>query len=93
MAVLARVNNEPAAIVAGSAIGPDLHIDYTGVDPRFRGHGLAVLVKQQAHLDARAAGATRCLTSNEVDNQGIRRINADLGYQVLHGMYRLRRVL
>lgn len=92
--VVARVDGVPAAIVAG-IVAPDgvFHIAYTGVDPTFRGRGLAVLVKQRAHLDAAAAGATVCETSNEVANHGIRRINAELGYVVDVGSYRVRRVL
>lgn len=92
--VVARVDGVPAAIVAGT-VAPDdvLHIAYTGVDPAFRGHGLAVLVKQRVHLDAAAAGATVVSTSNEAGNHGIRRINAELGYVVAFGSHRMRRVL
>lgn len=91
--VVARVDGVPAAIASGSVYDGQLNVMYTGVDPRFRGRGLALLVKQQAHHDAARLGATGSATTNEVGNTGIRGINARLGYQVLHGTYRLRRDL
>ena len=90
IAVLARVDGVPAAIATGTAVDGFLFIGYTGVDPAYRGRGLAKLVKQQAHLDAAAAGATLSRTENEEHNAGIRRVNQELGYRVLHGTYRLR---
>ena len=90
IAVLARVDGAPAAITAGTAVNGFLFIGYTGVDPTYRGRGLAKLVKQQAHLDAAAAGATISRTENEENNAGIRRVNRELGYGVLHGTYRMR---
>ena len=66
---------------------------YTGVDPAFRGRGLARLVKHRAHLEAHAAGATAAYTNNEERNTGIRRLNAELGYVVESGTYRLQRQL
>ena len=88
--VLARVDGVPAAIAHGTSVEGFLFISYTGVDPAFRGRGLAKLVKQQAHLAAAAAGATISRTENEENNAGIRRVNQELGYRVLHGTYRLR---
>lgn len=88
--VVARVDGVPAAIVSGSIYECQLNVMYTGVDPRFRGRGLALLVKQQAHHDAVRLGATSSATTNEVDNAGIRGINAHLGYEAQHGTYRLR---
>lgn len=88
--VLARVDGVPAAIAHGTSVEGFLFISYTGVDPAFRGRGLAKLVKQQAHLDAAASGATLSRTENEEHNAGIRRVNQELGYRVLHGTYRMR---
>lgn len=90
IAVLARVAGVPAAIAAGTSVEGFLFISYTGVDPAFRGRGLARLVKQRAHLDAAAAGAKLSRTENEQHNAGIRRVNQELGYRVLHGTHRLR---
>ena len=90
IAVLARVDGVPAAIAAGTSVDGFLFVSYTGVDPAHRGRGLARLVKQQAHLDAAADGAEVSRTENEQHNAGIRRVNQELGYRVLHGTHRLR---
>ena len=89
--VMARVDGVPAAITFGGVADATLMIAYSGVDPAFRGRGLMALVKQQAHLAAREAGATLSRTSNEEHNHGIRRINADLGYIVRNGFFRMSR--
>jgi GNAT superfamily N-acetyltransferase len=91
--VVARVDGRPAAITFGGVADATLSIAYSGVDPTFRGRGLMALVKQRAHLAARAAGATSSRTSNEEHNHGIRRINRELGYVVRSGVYRLARPL
>ena len=57
----------------------------------FRGRGLAFALKQYGHRLAADAGATVCYTMNEEANTGIRHVNAKLGYQVIGGVYRLRR--
>ncbi len=86
--VLARVDGRPAAITFGSVAGGTLHILYGGVEPSLRGRGLMKLAKQQAHLMARDLGATVSRTTNDVDNAGIRRVNAELDYTVVFGTYR-----
>ncbi len=89
--VVARVDGVPAAIVIGLVDDRTLYVLYTGVDPRFRGRGLALLVKRQAHHAAAAVGATVASTDNEAHNHGIRRVNAELGYHVVVGTYRMKR--
>lgn len=91
--VLARVDGRPAAITFGSVAHGAFHIIYSGVEPDLRGRGLLKLVKQQAHLVARDLGATVSRTNNAEDNAGIRRINAELGYTVAFGTYRLAKPL
>lgn len=90
-AVLARVAGAPAAIITGEIKDGILLIHYTGVGRAYRGRGLALLLKQDAHLRAAAAGATRSYTTNEAANAGIRHVNAKLGYQIVTGDYRIRR--
>ncbi len=87
--VVARVDGVPAAITFGGVQSEILHIAYSGVDPRFRGRGLMRLVKQRAHRVAADLGATVSRTNNEEHNSGIRRINAELGYVVRCGVYRM----
>jgi hypothetical protein len=48
-------------------------------------------MKQHLHLDARAAGATWLITTNEERNVAIRSLNARLGYQPMYGEVRLER--
>jgi len=90
-AVLARVAGVPAAIITGEIQDAILLIHYTGVGQTFRGRNLGFLLKQAAHLQAAAAGATRSYTTNEAANAGIRHVNKKLGYQVVAGDYRIRR--
>lgn len=87
--LVARVDGTPAGIVYGGVPDGTLLIFYAGVDPAFRGRGLALLLKQQAHVVAAAVGATQVLTQNEENNTGIRRINAELGFRQLYVEHRL----
>ncbi|HWJ82371.1 MAG TPA: GNAT family N-acetyltransferase [Nocardioides sp.] len=91
LAVLARLDGEPAAIIAGDISDRVLDIHYTGVGQRFRGRNIGFALKQFAHRVAAERGATSSFTTNEESNTGIRHVNARLGYQVVGGMYRLRR--
>jgi GNAT superfamily N-acetyltransferase len=90
IAVLARVDGVPAAIVVGEVNDGILGIAYTGVRRAFRGRGLGFLLKQHAHRLAAAGGATVTRTMNEAGNTGIRHVNAKLGYRKVYGSYRLR---
>ncbi|MGW5237931.1 GNAT family N-acetyltransferase [Monashia sp. NPDC004114] len=87
--VLARVDGVPAGITTGSVAEGVLTIGYSGIDPQLRGRGLMRLVKQQAHLVAARAGATVSRTHNEELNTGIRHVNAQLGYVVTSGVFRM----
>lgn len=91
--VVARVDGTPAAISFGMAKPPVAYVSYTGVDPAYRGRGLARLAKQALHVAARAAGVDTCYTDNEEHNTGIRRVNAELGYEVVVGVWRRERRL
>jgi GNAT superfamily N-acetyltransferase len=84
---LARVDGRPAAICHGSIAGDSVHLTYTGVDPAYRGRGLARLVKTHAHRLAHDAGATVSMTDNETDNHGILHVNASMGYRRAYGTY------
>ena len=91
VAALARVDGAPAALIIGEVDNGVLGIAYTGVGRTYRGQNLAFTLKQYGHRLAADAGATLSHTMNEAGNTGIRRINAKLGYQVIGGVYRLRR--
>lgn len=95
LGALARVDGIPAA-VALAIVDPGLGeggVPYTGVDPRYRGRGLAMLVKQHLHHQAAQLGIRKLSTDNEENNAGIRRVNQQLGYQQAYGVYRMRRTL
>jgi GNAT superfamily N-acetyltransferase len=87
--VIARVDGSPAGITFGGVSSGALSIAYSGVDPAFRGRGIMRAVKERAHLAAARLGATVSNTTNDEQNVGIRRINADLGYVVRSGVYRM----
>lgn len=93
LGALLRVEGSPAALIWAVKEPPAVHIAWTGVDPAFRGHGYAVLLKQALHRMARDAGAGECRTTNEEHNTGIRRVNAELGYRVEYGEYWLAQAL
>jgi GNAT superfamily N-acetyltransferase len=90
---LARLDGVPVALTHGGVADSLLHLSWTGVDPAYRGHGLAKLVKQHAHVQARAVGAAAVLTDNEEHNAGIRHVNDSLGYRRSHGTYWMRQRL
>ncbi|GAA2166052.1 GNAT family N-acetyltransferase [Humibacillus xanthopallidus] len=87
--VVARVDGVPAGITFGGVQSGALSIAYSGVDPAYRGRGIMRAVKERAHVVAARLGARVSNTTNEEANVGIRRINADLGYVVRSGVYRM----
>ncbi len=92
---LARVDGVPAALcfaIAGDG-GDDGSVAYTGVDPAFRGRGLGRLVKQHVHHRAHESGVVRLSTDNEEHNEGIRRLNDEMGFTTAYGVYRMRQLL
>jgi len=92
---LARVDGVPAALcfaIAGDG-GDDGRVAYTGVDPTFRGRGLGRLVKQHVHHRAHESGVVRLSTDNEEHNEGIRRLNDEMGFTTAYGVYRMRQLL
>jgi GNAT superfamily N-acetyltransferase len=87
--VVARVDGVPAGITFGGVQSGALSIAYSGVDPAYRGRGIMRAVKERAHVVAARLGATVSSTTNEEQNVGIRRVNAELGYVVRSGIYRM----
>ncbi|GAA1477168.1 hypothetical protein GCM10009623_16140 [Nocardioides aestuarii] len=83
-----RVDGAPAAIVAAMHATEDGYVGYTGVDPAFRGRGLGSLLKQAVHAEARRRGVRVLGTENEQHNEGIRHVNAALGYEQQYGSWR-----
>jgi GNAT superfamily N-acetyltransferase len=88
--VVAEVCDVPAAVTcADPQDGEDWCVCYTGVDPAFRGRGLARVVKEHLHHYAAARGAARLLTDNEERNGPIRLLNEEMGFIAGSGEYRL----
>lgn len=93
LGLVLRVDGRPAAISFGIIGGDLVQLVYTGVDPTFRGRGLARLLKQAAHAAAREAGANVAVTNNEEGNTGIRHVNEQLGYRRTSAMVWVRQRL
>ena len=87
--VLVRVDGLPVGIAFGVVDENTLRITYTGVHRQFRRRGLARLAKQHLHAAAASKGADRGATFNDEHNTAIRALNADLGYTVKFGFYRV----
>ncbi len=92
-ALVLRVDGHPAAISLALLAGEEAQIFYTGVDPAYRGRGLALLAKRLLHRELAAAGARTAVTNNAEENVGIRRVNAALGYRRTGAVAFLRRSL
>jgi len=65
----------------------------TGVGRDYRGRGLAIAIKVEALLRARAKGLRAMLTTNDEPNRAMRQINAKLGYQTLPAHVQLEKPL
>jgi GNAT superfamily N-acetyltransferase len=79
--VVAEVDGVPAAVsCADPQDGEDWCVCYTGVDPAYRGMGLARTVKEHLHWWAASQGAARLLTDNEERNVPIRMLNEEMGF-------------
>jgi GNAT superfamily N-acetyltransferase len=87
--VLVRVDALPVGIAFGVVDENTLKITYTGVHRHYRRRGLARLAKQHLHAAAARHGADRTATFNDEHNTAIRALNADLGYTVTFGFYRV----
>ena len=87
--VLVRVDALPVGIAFGVVDENTLKITYTGVHRQYRRRGLARLAKHHLHAAAARHGADRTATFNDEHNTAIRALNADLGYTVTFGFYRV----
>ena len=65
----------------------------TGVGRDYRGRGLAIAIKVEALLRAKAKGLRAMLTTNDEPNKAMRQINAKLGYQTLPAYVQLEKPL
>jgi GNAT superfamily N-acetyltransferase len=91
--VVAVVDGVPAAVASGAPRSDGCWtVIYSGTRPDHRGRGLARLVKEAWHAEVRRRGGREVETMNEERNVAIRALNASLGYEVVSGEYRLRRV-
>ena len=90
-AVVACVGAAPAAITIATQSATHAHVLITATRPRFRRTGLAELIKRELHAVAASRGVERITTTNEGGNEGIRHLNAALGYERISGSYRVRR--
>jgi RimJ/RimL family protein N-acetyltransferase len=93
LVLVLRVDGVPAATLVGSTLDELAFVSYAGVVPAYRGRHYVSLLKRAFHVAAHDAGAQTCYVENEEHNAGIRRVNAELGYRVLFGVWRRERRL
>jgi GNAT superfamily N-acetyltransferase len=89
------LEDDGMAVAAASAAcqqGDAWLVIYTGVLPEHRRKGLARLAKEQLHALVAQRGGRTLSTDNEARNDGIRHLNASLGYVRTGGEIRLRRI-
>ncbi|MDF2628254.1 MAG: family N-acetyltransferase [Symbiobacteriaceae bacterium] len=67
--------------------GGGLHTIYTGVDPAYRGRGIALALKVRAVAAARRHGAPYMRTDNDSQNGPMLAVNRKMGYRPLPGDY------
>lgn len=82
--VLAQPIDRPGHVCAVTILAPEAdgeswHIGYTGVDPGYRGRGVAAAVKTASLLDAYRAGVRSVTTVNDESNGAILQLNQKLG--------------
>ncbi|NMO52383.1 GNAT family N-acetyltransferase [Actinoplanes sp. TBRC 11911] len=80
-------------VVAPQTGSDEWHIEFTGVDPDFRGRGVATALKTEAHLEAFRAGARAITTVNDEANTAIVRLNRKLGMTPAPGYWGMVRPL
>lgn len=86
--VVVRVDGAPAALSIGVHHGPEGYLAYTGVAPGHRGRGLAKVAKLAIQHQAATRGVRVLGTENQEHNDGIRRVNRELGWQERFGTWR-----
>ena len=64
---------------------------FTGVEPTWRGRGIALALKLLAIACARRHGAEHISTNNDSENTPMLAVNRKLGYQPEPGYYRMLR--
>lgn len=74
----------PLAVCGVTVVAPqtgsdEWYVEFTGVDPDFRGRGVATALKTAAHLAAFLAGARAMTTVNDQANKAIVGLNHKLG--------------
>jgi len=62
---------------------------FTGVDPDYRGRGIAQSLKALTIVHAQQTGVSEILTENDSENAQILAVNRKLGYKPWPGVYRL----
>lgn len=95
VSIVALVDGQPAALTFLDANRETGRAMSTGTctDPRFRGRGLAKLIKSVSLRRAADAGVTAAFTANDYSNAPMLAINDWLGYRVIGGSYSVLKTL
>lgn len=87
---LARRSGAPVGVIGAGPDGPDSwYLFFTGTVPAVRRSGVARVLKDALHAQARACGIRRLTTSTLDVNVPMLRLNASLGYRTVGGILRL----
>jgi RimJ/RimL family protein N-acetyltransferase len=78
-------------IVAPERSSDVWHVVYSGVDPDYRGHGVAATLKAASMVSAQLEGARSVKTENDESNEPILRVNRKLGMKPSVGYWGLAR--
>lgn len=73
--------------------GASAYTGYTGVLREYRGRGIALAIKLLTIEEALSTGAPRMRTNNDPDNPPMLAVNEKLGYQMVVGPMKIKRVL
>jgi GNAT superfamily N-acetyltransferase len=90
-AVIAELRGVPVGFCVAKQVGPAGFVLMTATLPAARGLGIGRAVKEAMHVYGHERGVDRFTTLNEADNVAIRNLNAELGYVVVGGSFRMRR--
>jgi GNAT superfamily N-acetyltransferase len=81
LAIVGQNNQIVALNLQSYAAADHLYTTYLGVDPDYRGRGLAKALKQKLLVHARRHSIALLSTDNDACHRTMRRINEQLGYQ------------
>jgi GNAT superfamily N-acetyltransferase len=92
--IVAEMRDEPGYACGVTILAPETasgawHVNFTGVDPRYRGRGVAAALKTASLLSGWQAGARFITAVNDDSNLAIQHLNQELGMKRTAGYWSL----